>query len=82
MNIGPSQYGGAMLHSRDTASKKQRVDGRQRSAGRAARSIGTRHSAIHQRTGQQLPGARSVVAILPQRLADALRDAAVTLAVE
>jgi hypothetical protein len=62
--------------------KMRRVDVAQRTAGRAARSIGTRHRVIHQRAGQQLPGARLVDAMLPQRLADTLRDAAVTLAVK
>jgi hypothetical protein len=59
-----------------------RFDVARRTAGRAARSIGTRDRVIHERAGQQLPGPRLVDAMLPQRLADTLRDAAVTLAVE
>ena len=45
-------------------------------------AVGPRHRVIHQRAGQKLAGVAVVDAFLPQRLADALRDAAVALAVD
>src|SRR6185436_7170673 len=43
---------------------------------------GARHAIVHQRAGEQLPGFRVVDHLLPQRLARALRDAALDLALD
>src|SRR6266446_7283379 len=44
--------------------------------------VGARHGVVHQRRRQQLTRVGVVVAVFPQRLPDALSDAAVRLAVE
>ena len=43
--------------------------------------VGARHAVIHQRAGQRLAGIGIEIDLLPHRLADALRDGAVGLAV-
>jgi hypothetical protein len=44
--------------------------------------VRSRHGVIHERSGQRLAGRRLDKALFPQRLADALRDAAMGLAVD
>ena len=44
--------------------------------------VGARHRVVHERAGQHLAARRVVVAVLQQRLADALHDAAMGLAVQ
>ena len=44
--------------------------------------VGARHGIVHERAGERLSGAGVVEALLQQRLTDALRDAAVGLAVD
>ena len=74
-----SNYGGPMLQFGETA---RRSDGLCAADGWPRRPKHRHTVSCNQRAGQRLPGARLVDVMLPQRLADALRDDAVTLAVE
>ena len=60
--------------SRDLLGRADKMTGGQ--------AVGPRQRVIHQRAGQKLAGVAVVGAFFPQRLTDALRDAAVALAMD